>query len=1241
MDFFRVGVRETRVGTEVYPEFVVGHSQDLMIRGGAFYAIWDEGNQRWTRDELDAGRLIDKELHARAEELRASGTSVRVLALGSYNSRAWVMFRNYCSSLPDMYHKLDSSIIFANTKVRKEDYSSRRLSYNLEPGPCPAYDKLMSFLFDIGERQKLEWAVGSVIAGDARNIQKFIVLYGEAGTGKSTFLRILELLFDGYWTTFDARALITQHNTFASESFKSNPLVAIQHDGDLSKIEDNTILNTIISHEHMVINEKYRSLYSDKVNAFLFIGTNLSVRITDAKSGLIRRLIDVNPTGNRLPVAEYEVLVSRIPFELGQIAYHCLEVYRSLGKNHYASYRPTDMMVRTDIFYNFLLSGYDMLRQRDGITLKEAWSLYKEYCEEAGFERKMNMHRFRDELRNYFREFHEKVRIEGTEVRSLFRGFKTEKLTYVVIPEPDAPSIVMEETVSLLDRKLAECPAQYAAEDGKPLRKWANVKTVLSDLDTSRMHYVKPPDNHIVIDFDLKGESGEKSLELSLEAASKFPPTYAEYSQSGNGIHLHYIYEGDASQLSRVFDSRIEVKVFTGDASLRRKLTRCSNVPVAVISSGLPLKDKRMIDSETIRSERGLRSLILRNLFKEIHPNTKPSIDFIRKILDDAYASGLQYDVTDMRPRIMAFANNSTNQSLECLRQVAAMKFASEDDAKPAPPDPEDERIVFFDVEVFPNLFVACWKYEGNDNVVKMINPSPKEIEELSRMRLVGFNNRRFDNHILYARIMGYSELDLFKLSQRIMARDRSAFFGDAYDLSYADIWDFSSLKHSLKRFQIDLGLNHRELGFPWDQPVDPDKWDLVVDYCANDVITSEHVFHDRKQDFAARQILAALSGLKVNDTTQRHTAKIIFGDDRNPQEKFEYTDLSWRFPGYVYDFGESRYRGEITGEGGYVYAEPGMYSDVSVLDVSSMHPTSIRMLNLFGPYTKVYNDLTAARIAIKHGDYDAAKHYFGGALEPYLGSDADAAALAYALKIVINIVYGLTSAAFENPFRDIRNKDNIVAKRGALFMIDLKHAVQDQGYQVVHIKTDSVKIPGADQHIIEFVQKFGIDYGYEFEHEVTYEKFCLVNDAVYIAKIPGGKWTATGAQFAHPYVFKTLFSKEPVEFDDLCETRTVTTALYLDFGDGDPHFVGRAGSFVPVLPGTGGGHLLRGKDGTYHAVTGTKGYLWREAAVVREEIRDDDGGYQRLVDMSYFRKLADDAAAAIMKHGDLEWFAS
>ena len=245
-------------------------------------------------------------------------------------------------------------------------------------------------------------------------------------------------------------------------------------------------------------------------------------------------------------------------------------------------------------------------------------------------------------------------------------------------------------------------------------------------------------------------------------------------------------------------------------------------------------------------------------------------------------------------------------------------------------------------------------------------------------------------------------------------------------------------------------------------------------------------------------------------------------------------------------------------------------------------------------------------------------------------------------MKIAINSVYGLTSARFENPFKDPRNIDNIVAKRGALFMINLKHEVQARGFTVAHIKTDSIKIPNATKDIIKFVMDYGKAYGYDFEHEATYDRMCLVNDAVYIAKYEDGTWTATGTQFAVPYVFKSLFSKEDICFRDLCETKSVTKGeIYLDMNENlgaDEHnhiFVGRIGSFCPIKSGAGGGILYRFADDKYYAITGTKGYRWLEAEVVEKLNKEDD------IDISYYDKLVDAAKAAISKYGDFEEFIS
>src|SRR3954462_10441543 len=266
----------------------------------------------------------------------------------------------WMANVSDSYRQLDENLTFADQEVKKTDYVSRRLPYALAPGDHSAWDTLVGTLYPVDERAKLEWAIGSIVAGDSKKIQKFFVLYGAPGTGKGTIINIILKLFPGYTTTFEAKALGSSGASFAMEAFKSNPLVAIQHDGDLSKIDDNSRLNSIISPEEIPMNDKYKPSYTSRVNAMLFLGSNQPVKISDAKSGIIRRLIDVHPSGVTIPPNEYTTLMSRVDFELGAIAQHCLEVYRKMGKNYYNGYRPTEMMLQTDVVFNFIEYHYDI-----------------------------------------------------------------------------------------------------------------------------------------------------------------------------------------------------------------------------------------------------------------------------------------------------------------------------------------------------------------------------------------------------------------------------------------------------------------------------------------------------------------------------------------------------------------------------------------------------------------------------------------------------------------------------------------------------------------------------------------------------------------------------------------------------------------------------------------------------------------------------------------------------------------
>lgn len=1288
VDFLLISTRTKKSGlVEIYPRFVIKKSSDLMIRGGDFYAIWLEEKGLWSTDEQDALQLIDRELDTFSKENSARfEAGVRVLHMWDSESGMIEQWHRYCQRhMRDSFHMLDENLIFSDAPTDKKDYASKRLSYALVDAPTPGWDTLMGTLYSPEERHKIEWCIGSVVAGESKKLQKFMVLYGAGGTGKSTVLNIIQMLFNGYTATFNAQALGSANSAFALEPFRTNPLVAIDGDGNLSRIEDNTRLNALVAHEPLVVNEKFKSTYSSAFKTFLFMATNKPVRITDAKSGIIRRLIDVKPTGNLLKRADYDrAYFEQVPFELGAIAEHCRKIFAE-NPRYYDNYLPTEMMGSTNDFYNFVAEYYDEFKQKDSTTLKDAYSLYDIYCQEAKVAYPMTRRPFQEELKNYFSEFKERVLLEnGQRVRSVYRGFRTD-LFELQEEKEETPAprnwIELKPGIdSYMDYICANDPAQYASPEGTPLKAWDKVDTKLADLDTSKLHYVRVPENHIVIDFDIPGDDGEKSLERNLEAASKWPPTYAELSKSGKGVHLHYIYSGDVKKLSRVYDDHIEIKVFTGKSSLRRKLIACTALAIATISSGLPLKgEDKMVSSDVILSDKGLRTFIKRNLNKEYHAYTKPSIDFIYKKLEDMYNSGAPYDVSDMRNSILVFAANSSHQKDYCLKLINKMKFKSEEPLE-ANDIPDEDGLVFYDVEVFPNLFLVNYKFEGKDIVIRLINPSPQEIERLVEYKLVGFNCRRYDNHILYGRMMGYSNEQLYNLSQKIISGVKSAFFGQAYNLSYTDVYDFSSKKQSLKKFEIELGIHHQELGLPWDQPVPEEMWQKVAEYCDNDVKATEAVFNARKADFLAREILADVAGMTVNDTTNSLTTRIIFGNNRMPQTQFNYRNMGdisqiayaftdgWTdgisvpisdietvgaytafdalnrpiFPGYLYDAGKSTYRGEEVGEGGYVYSEPGMYTNVALLDIASMHPSSIVAEDLFGPiYTKRFNDILQARIAIKHKDFDKAKTMLDGKLAKYLDDESKAKDLAQALKIAINSVYGLTSASFDNPFHDIRNKDNIVAKRGALFMINLKHAVQEHGFTVAHIKTDSIKIPNATPEIIQFVMDYGKLYGYTFEHEATYEKMCLVNDAVYIAKYDSGEWTATGTQFQVPYVFKTLFSHEPIVFEDLCETKSVSTALYLDFDENLPDgehnyvFVGKVGLFCPVVPGSDGGRLMRQTANGYSSATGAKDYRWKESEVVRTL------GLEDQIDKSFYTKLVDEAVHDISEYGDFEWFAS
>ncbi len=1270
--------------------------KDIMRKGGQFYAVLDPETGMWSTNQQDLYRIIDDEIYRYVDKhckedgfgvtRDTNGHEVILKLVDDSKSRMLIEFNKWFNNLPPNhnYIPLDSDLTFLSDKVDATMYRSKRLPYDLVDGDTSAYDRVMSVLYDEQNREKIEWAIGSVLSGDSKKIEKMIVIYGKGGTGKSTVLDLIQEIFHGYCGFFIAEELALKSNQFATAAFKDNPLIAIQDDGSLAKI-DSPRINEVVSHKVTYINEKNTKQYTLKPKAMLFMATNDEVTLYNTNLGITRRLLDVYPTYQLLPVGEYRQLVAQMTnFEVPAIAKHCLDVYQKLGKEYYSKYRPEKMIQKTNYIHNFVYDEFEKMKHDDPVSRNTLFKSFKQYCDDMNLHIKMTGIQFGEQIQEYYETCYEYKWLNGRTERNVLSGFKAEMfmdpyqtVSKETIAAEEKGWLKFDSDVSEFDEWCLQkdFQAQYDTGKIKPIIPWLKINTTMEDIDSHKLHWVNIPveERHIRIDFDIRNEDGEKDLAKNIEAANKFPPTYAEISKSGGGVHLHYFYAGDPLTLSQYYleDSKdIEIKNDKGGSGCRRKLTKCNTLPMATLPVGsLPLAKERekMVSSKEIESVGKLKALLAKHMRKEIVGSTAQSVSLMKSILDDAYASGMTYDVSDMEDDIAQFAWHSSNSKDRCLALVDEMHFKSKDieqaEEKNSTPTGgetnEDKPIAFFDVEVFPNVFILCWKYAGEKaSVTKLINPNKDEVKRLfNSLRLIGFNNRDYDNHICWYYMQSGSPYICYDISQRIInKKDQSAKAWQAYGLSYTDVYDFASNpnKMSLKKWEIKLGIHHQENSYPWDEDLPEDKWDEVADYCANDVIATEKVFDHIQGDYMARLILAKLSGLTPNDKTNKHSMQIIFGDDQNPQREFVYTDLRTIFPGYVFDpmapkkKSKSTYKGYEVGEGGFVWSKPGMYRHVVTFDVASMHPSSLIALNLFGDkYTKRFKEIKDARLAIKHEDRNSLANlldaqlleFYDEALEE--NSEYTIKDLATAIKTVINSVYGLTAASFDNRCRDPKNVDNIVAKRGALFMVDLLTKVtKEWGGEVIHIKTDSIKVVNPSDDLSEKIIAFGKQYGYEFEVESKYDRICLVDKAQYIAKEEDGHWEPKGDMFLNPVVFKTLFSGEDITLEDLGVTIAADKgALYLDFnedlpeGEHDYRFVGKVSSFIPIKPGNGGAELKVLRDEKYSYPGGCTGWRWFETEFFRLCCVNS------VMNNEYYTKLIDDTKEVMREFGDPDRF--
>lgn len=120
----------------------------------------------------------------------------------------------------------------------------------------------------------------------APNQQKFFIITGVGGSGKSTFLNLIKQIFDN---DFASLSLTDLGNDFKLAEGVDKRLICSDElsSGDLN----NDVLKTIISGQDITVNPKFRTPYVAKFQSSFIFCCNKPPKLNISDSGLLRRIV--------------------------------------------------------------------------------------------------------------------------------------------------------------------------------------------------------------------------------------------------------------------------------------------------------------------------------------------------------------------------------------------------------------------------------------------------------------------------------------------------------------------------------------------------------------------------------------------------------------------------------------------------------------------------------------------------------------------------------------------------------------------------------------------------------------------------------------------------------------------------------------------------------------------------------------------------------------------------------------
>lgn len=399
---------------------------------------------------------------------------------------------------------------------------------------------------------------------------------------------------------------------------------------------------------------------------------------------------------------------------------------------------------------------------------------------------------------------------------------------------------------------------------------------------------------------------------------------------------------------------------------------------------------------------------------------------------------------------------------------------------------------IFYDFEVFKHDWLVVFKLSNQYvTIVNNIEELKAFINDHKKSIFVGFNNYRYDDIILAGLLC---DKDPYELTQAIF---NNVFTRLKFNLLSLDVMQELPQGCGLKSSQANLGMNIQEsdVDFNIDRKLTAEEIESTVDYCKNDVDTTELLFKKREDYFSTKFDLiqefnldasylkktrAELSAKVLNCKKITHTRdrlKLDFDPNINfdilPEDVVKFfNEISEDYPkGVSAEELESRkLKTNILGVP-HVVAFGGLHGAIKnywswgnflQIDVGSYYPALIINNNFMSRASQspeLYRKMRDDRIVLKKAKDPRADVY----------------------KIVLNATFGAMKY-IRNPLYDPKQVNNICIN-GQLILIQLLQELDDK-CQLIQSNTDGILIKYEDNfdEIMSIVDDFGARFTLTFD---------------------------------------------------------------------------------------------------------------------------------------------------------------